>query len=266
MPLDETPGSITERQANYIAALVAKKDLNGNSRYTPTPEQRVYLEAGNYTAMSKAQASKAIEKLLELNDKPIPATIEEAVEQAEQTGEPLFTLTPSDEPPPVPVSETRAADYEQPTLRETQAARLTELEQQVDEGYYFIVNPNLVARGLASDRNHGERFYHVSKGKEGTPWEGYTFVESRGGDFLYKVRSMDERIAILEEIAKDPVTAMNEYGMRLGVCGCCGRTLTARDSRLRGIGPICAAKLMMQDAQATDEQLDMLRQLGLKKD
>jgi hypothetical protein len=260
MALDETPGSITEPQSKYIAGLVDKKDMRGNERWTPTHEQLLYLRAGDYSAMSKDQADKAIKKLLMLNDRIVeehPLNSFDELAQAKPQSLPAGATSDEDEPPPVPVLETR-----DPVHHNELVGRLTELEAQVDEGYYFIVNPNLADH---HDRNNGERFYHVSKGKEGTRWEGYTFVESRGGDFLYKVRDVKERIAILETIAQDPVTAMNEYGMRLGVCGCCGRTLTARDSRLRGIGPICAARLMMEDAQATPDQLDMLTKLGIRK-
>lgn len=106
-------------------------------------------------------------------------------------------------------------------------------------GRYFIVDPT----------DNVEKFVIVS-------------VSVQASDFLYPVKEPVHRNSILQAIAKDPVTSMNEYGMKLGICGVCGRTLTRRDSRLRGMGPICAARF---GSVATPEQVDMLRQLGLIK-
>jgi len=233
--MDESPGSATERQISYIAGLSDKKDLRDTRL---NEEQRKFLQDGSQLhQLSKAQASKVIELLLKLNDKPV----EPAIPQVE--------VVPTDSE----VGDTTPVQQLNNGARETHA---TKLDDQVKAGYYFIVDPT----------NNEERFFHVSKGKEGSRWEGYTFLDVRGGDFLYKIKDPAHREAVYKEILKDPVTAMNEYGIRLGVCGNCGRTLTARDSRLRGIGPICAAQLMMEDSQASDAQLDMLRQLGIKKD
>ncbi len=48
----------------------------------------------------------------------------------------------------------------------------------------------------------------------------------------------DEVIAV----AAKPDEAAKAYGLRTGVCSCCGRTLTKGISIDRGIGPICAEK------------------------
>jgi Family of unknown function (DUF6011) len=113
---------------------------------------------------------------------------------------------------------------------------------------YFIVDPT----------DNVEKFIHVQKPEPPSKWVGYTFVSVRASDDLYPIKDKTHREAILAEIAKDPVTAMNLYGIKLGVCGMCGRTLTQRDSRLRGLGPICAGKV-----QASPEDIDLLSQLGL---
>ena len=124
---------------------------------------------------------------------------------------------------------------------------------QTREGYFFIIDPT----------NNEERFFKVKHGKEGTRWAGYTFLEVQASDYWYPVKNPKHRDAVLAEIDKDPITAMNEYGIRIGSCGVCGRTLTDRDSRLRGIGPVCAARLDMEAAAPTESQLDLLRKLGL---
>jgi hypothetical protein len=35
------------------------------------------------------------------------------------------------------------------------------------------------------------------------------------------------------------------YGMLIGKCGVCGRTLTDEESRANGIGPVCAERGLM---------------------
>lgn len=124
-------------------------------------------------------------------------------------------------------------------------------ETKVREGYFFIVDPT----------NGEERFFRVNHGKPGSRWEGYVFLDVQASDYFYAIKDKTHREAVLAEIAKDEVKAMNEYGLRLGRCGVCNRTLTDRHSILRGIGPICAAKL-----GPTEEQENILRQLGLIKE
>ena len=143
-----------------------------------------------------------------------------------------------------------------PVLTDEQA-QLKLLEDSTRAARYFIIDPF----------DNEEKFVRVNKPEPPSRWSGYTFIDSQGGDYFYPVRDIKHKIAILKAIAVDPINAMNEYGMRLGACGNCGRTLTARDSRLRGIGPICADKLFEEGliGQATDEQLDWLDKLGLRK-
>ena len=128
---------------------------------------------------------------------------------------------------------------------------LAEAEQKVDKGHYFIVDPF----------DGEEKFFKIEKPEPPSRWSGYTFIKVQASDYFYPVKDIKRRTLILQEIAKDPINAMNEYGIRLGVCGYCGRTLTAVDSRLRGMGPICAARIL---GQPTPEQDDILRKLGFK--
>ena len=127
----------------------------------------------------------------------------------------------------------------------------------VPEGYFFIVDPT------ENDPEKVEKFYRVRHGKKDTRWEGYAFLDVQASDFFYPVKDANRRKEIIAEILKDPVKAMNEYGMRLGRCGVCNRTLTDRHSILRGIGPICAEKLSYTP---TAEQLSMIEQIKQKYD
>lgn len=108
---------------------------------------------------------------------------------------------------------------------------LSSLEAKVPEGYFAVM--------LADDRLH---FFKVDKPDTGR-WKGYTFVKEQASDTLYPVKSPKRREGILEAIAKDPGEAMLRYGLELGKCGHCGRTLTNEESREAGIGPICRGKM-----------------------
>lgn len=55
----------------------------------------------------------------------------------------------------------------------------------------------------------------------------------------FNFMSREAKDAIATKINADPKAAMKEYGVRLGMCGVCGRSLTDPESRSRGIGPDC---------------------------
>lgn len=106
----------------------------------------------------------------------------------------------------------------------------------IPAGRYFIIDP----------MDNVEKFFKVDKPEPPSRWAGYTFVKVQASDDFYPIRNKEHREAILAEIAKDPVNAMNLYGIKLGVCGRCGRTLTHIDSRLRGLGPVCAGLIRQE--------------------
>lgn len=218
MPMDNTPGSVSLPQKSLILKLSNEKDISGLS-----DEQRSWLaNESNLDHLSKLRASDIITKLLTLPKVP--------TQPAETTTATTTILKP----------------VVNPTTGKVEVERVA--ENVPDQAYYFIVDPT----------TGRESFFRVQKGKQGTRWEGYTFLAIQASDDFYAVKDPVRRQTIFDEILKDPINAMNEYGIRLGQCGMCGRTLTDRDSRLRGIGPICAAKI-----PATSEQLGLLAQLGL---
>ena len=60
---------------------------------------------------------------------------------------------------------------------------------------------------------------------------------------LYPMRSCDDLTkARVIAVAADPHEAAKAYGLKTGVCGCCGRELTNGESIRLGIGPICRDK------------------------
>jgi len=212
---------ISEPQKSYIRGLVEKRDITGLSQ--AQQEFLADLSDENLNRMTNEQASAAIKTLLACPWKP----------------QPQAPPAPAQAPVPPFVNPTEPAPV------------LAQPAEKVREGYYFIVDPT----------NQQERFFRVRHGRDGTRWEGYVFLDVQASDYFYSVTNAQHREAVLAEIAKDPVQAMNNYGLKLGRCGVCNRTLTDRDSILRGIGPICAAKL-----GPTTAQEDVLRRLGLVKD
>jgi hypothetical protein len=87
------------------------------------------------------------------------------------------------------------------------------------------------------------KFYIVQKGKDGTPYAGRTFVKVQASDDLYRIKTPQRLSKVLSAINEDQKAAMLRYGLELGSCGHCGRTLTDAESRAKGIGPVCAGKL-----------------------
>ncbi len=86
------------------------------------------------------------------------------------------------------------------------------------------------------------RFYLVDRPTEGR-WAGRTFLSVMASEEKHPVKSPSMRNLILKAIAVDPKAASLLYGKEIGHCGVCGRKLTDTDSRAKGIGPICAARM-----------------------
>lgn len=63
-----------------------------------------------------------------------------------------------------------------------------------------------------------------------------------GGHF-HPVRSCDDATkARVVDVAANPHSAAKAYGMKFGICSCCGRELSNAESVRLGIGPICRDK------------------------
>jgi hypothetical protein len=103
-----------------------------------------------------------------------------------------------------------------------------------------------LARGGPQENDHAWRFYEVTHGKDGTRWQGYTFVvQLIGAPGAYRKNrlSRDNAFKVLEQIERDPNKGMTDYGLQSGVCGRCASPLTDPQSLARGIGPVCIQKL-----------------------
>jgi hypothetical protein len=60
---------------------------------------------------------------------------------------------------------------------------------------------------------------------------------------LWQIKDTEHIAKVLDAIKIDPKAASILYGLKLGACGVCGRTLTNQESRDFGIGPICREKM-----------------------
>jgi hypothetical protein len=67
-------------------------------------------------------------------------------------------------------------------------------------------------------------------------------VYAQASDELHLLNGAEYITQVLSAIRADVKGAAALYGHKTEHCGICGRTLTLKESRLRGIGPVCAEK------------------------
>lgn len=86
------------------------------------------------------------------------------------------------------------------------------------------------------DTDGDPAFYKVKAGRS------RVFIDRFASDNTYPVIRNAERSRVLLAIAADPKAAGVRFGQLIEKCCRCGRTLTDKVSRERGIGPECASK------------------------
>lgn len=105
-------------------------------------------------------------------------------------------------------------------------------EVVVPDGRYAVYNDDQSVNDIA--------FYKVENVTEGR-WAGWTFVKQIVGGDEQKL-SQRQGKAITAKIAAFGLCQASElYGKSTQRCGVCNTNLTNKDSRERGIGPVCAA-------------------------
>jgi hypothetical protein len=108
-----------------------------------------------------------------------------------------------------------------------------EIAAQVPAGWYATPS----ATG-----NNDYDFWQVDKPSEGK-WSGRTFVSRvLGGHDNLPVRGRDAAVVLIAILREGTCQAMTTYGLKIGRCGKCNRTLTDKLSREIGIGPVCREK------------------------
>ena len=123
------------------------------------------------------------------------------------------------------------------TTSEVKAANVSQHEptaEDVPAGRYAVATEDGATNALA--------FYKVDRPTEGR-WAGYTFVKLIVSDDEQRLSRAASQ-AVLAKIAEvGPAEASALYGHEIGSCGVCGKVLTNDESRARGIGPVCAARV-----------------------
>lgn len=108
------------------------------------------------------------------------------------------------------------------------------IETVVPAGRYAVVTEDGATNELA--------FYKVDCPSEGR-WAGYVFVKLMISDDEQRLSKAAGQAVLAKIKAVGPEAASAAYGQHIGECGICGKTLTNDDSRARGIGPTCRAKM-----------------------
>lgn len=111
--------------------------------------------------------------------------------------------------------------------------------------------PDGTTRAAALNEDGGLSFVRLDKVTTGR-WAGWVFVRAiLGADEdrrlgAHRPGEADYAGAwptVIRNVLADVPAAVVRYGLELGVCGVCNRTLTNEESRATGIGPICRARL-----------------------
>lgn len=196
----------TTKQVSYYNALLDQIATRGDAdEFDPTV---IALCRENFPLFTTSAASEAIGRAM----RTVDALKLRASERA--TAERIASAATSERDNERKASESVRASATRPT---------------VANGRYALV---------AGD---GVKFYRVNTPDSGK-WSGYTFVSALASDDEHAIRNRDARSAILAAIVADP-DSLARYGREIGACGICNRTLTDDESRARGIGPVCYARL-----------------------
>jgi len=106
--------------------------------------------------------------------------------------------------------------------------------EKVPAGRYAVATEEGATNALA--------FYKVDRPTDGR-WAGYVFVKLIVSDDEQRMSKAAGNAILAKIAAVGAAEASATYGLEIGKCGVCGRTLTNDESRERGIGPVCAARL-----------------------
>lgn len=253
-----TTDPITEKQIAFISRLMDERDLHASPKWFDAVNAMDAEEYAAHVARTKANLSKAtrgqasamIDALLALPVKveagvTLDTTVREdlggATEKQVAFIERLFAERTVDDE----VANAYAALKEHKGLTREAASGMIEylLTMPSAKASAPLTDlPDVPAGRYAIEEAGVVKFYHVDRPTEGR-WAGFTFLSAQASDDLHAIRDFKAKRTILERIAKDPGGASRLYGIELGVCGVCGRTLTDEVSRAQGIGPVCAGKM-----------------------
>lgn len=134
------------------------------------------------------------------------------------------------------------------------AQRLVEAAERKATGLDLNSLPEGTTRYCVENAEGELTFIRVDRVTSGK-WDGWVFVKQvvggGGGGMEVEQRLGSQRPGdaykgsferLLRKVVDDPLEAARRYGLELGTCSDCGRTLTNAESREYGIGPVCRGK------------------------
>jgi hypothetical protein len=138
--------------------------------------------------------------------------------------------------------------------RQAELDRLARAEkakvERVQTGRDLTILPEGRTYAAVDNDSGGVTFLIIDRPKAASSWAGWVFVKQQVSDDEVKLGSqrpgesyVGQWSNLIDKVLADPTAAVARYGLELGVCGICNRTLTNDASRELGIGPVCLAKL-----------------------
>jgi hypothetical protein len=224
------------------AALAFVKGLRGAPMGTETPERRVATPSdGSYTVeilghkvrcggslVSEAQAKWIIE-IATTRVIPEGRTAESVLVRLEQG----FAKSAGSQ------FITQYKDLPRITPAMVEAVAPGAVAKEFQNAMSVVKTCPEVADGRYAVEHEGTlKFFKVKNGRK----PGYVFLDVQASDDWHSIRTPRRIDEILGLIVADELTAARRYGMELGQCSRCGRTLTDETSRAYGIGPECRKK------------------------
>lgn len=226
----------TQKQTNFIKALMDRKDLSGFEGDVELLREQVAA-----TQVNKKAASDIIDRLLALPDAAVApaATGRPATDKQKQFVRTLLEERAGNETAEAvrdALNEARVSGNLTATVVSHAISSLLEIPKNVSkpavpDGRY----------ALPAEDGHFV-FYRVTSPQEGR-WAGYTFVVQligSVGSWDEKRVSRDVSRSVLDRIAADSEEAARMFGLKARACGMCGSPLSNIQSRAAGYGETCA--------------------------
>lgn len=219
------PGTATQPQINFICDLMAKKNLFADPQFFDAINAMDHGEYEQYLIsikaglphVSKARASQIIDKL-----KALPKN-SDAERSRSNDAEPWSV-----------VDINTLAQMGQPS---EPGSELYAMLGQDDSGNDLIVPRGSYAIHTPTRDGNPITFLSVWISDDGSRWS----VKMYSSDELMPLRRATQYEYLLV-LSADPEYSAKLYGLNRKRCGICHRKLTRKDSRERGIGPVCAER------------------------
>lgn len=190
--------------------------------HTPAEVRECYAHSGRF-AVPAAQVAQSHLYTQQAEDGPVSITVDEAVQQMRAHQQAQQALEAN--------RQAREAAQAAHAERVARFARWSTIP--VENGEYA----DYALLNTAGD----PVFYRVRRPITGK-YAGRTYVDRYSSDSVVRM-PWGEAADVLDAIARNPLQSAILYGQRTERCGICHRKLTKKESRERGIGPVCASRM-----------------------